>query len=272
MSDLQLALHIVKEISDGKKFSDFDFTYSPVVVDGVRYDKRSVGFHYMPWLHIQEFLDLYELAAKIETGSYNGMFVAPRAYILLKAAESALSLADGDFVECGVYKGGTALLASEVILKDNSLARPTFHLFDTFEGIPDDGLTPGEAKAGRAQQLTDVSLEITKNNLKQYANFLKFYPGYVPDTFKDFEKRPVRYLHIDINTAKAHRDCLEFFMPQLVEGAIVIFDDYGWPYYGECKQAIDDYFAANHLPFPTVLMTGQGSYVHRKKAKRLLSF
>lgn len=271
MNDLQLAIHILKEISEGKKFSDFDISYNPVVLDDIRYDKCTAGFFYMPWLHNQAFLDLYAMAEKIEGGSYQGMFVAPRAYVLLKAVESALSITDGDFVECGVYKGGTALLAAEVMLKDDA-ATPTLHLFDTFAGIPAPGLSGSEQGKGLASQYSDVSLEATKGNLDKYSDFLKFYPGLVPETFKDFAPRPIRYLHVDINTAKAHTDCLEFFVPQLVDGAVVLFDDYGWPGYAECKQAVDEFVTRNGLPAPISLMTGQALYVHRKGHKRLLDF
>lgn len=272
MNDLQLAIHVLKEISEGKTFADFTINYNPAFMNDIRYDKCTMGFFYMPWLHNQDFLDLYVMAEQIEGGSYEGMSVAPRAYIILKAAESALSLAAGDFVECGVYKGGTALLASEVILRDAALQRPTFHLFDTFAGIPEQGLNESEKTGGLAYGFADVSLNVTQGNLSKYSDFLKFYPGLVPETFKGFTERPVRYLHIDINTAQAHMDCLEFFVPQLVDGAVVVFDDYGWPGYGECKKAVDDYFLANSLAMPVPLMTGQALYIHRKNSKRLLSF
>src|SRR3990172_5515529 len=148
MSDLKIIDYLLGEIQAGKRFSDFEFEYAPKIIDGVRYDKCSVGYLHMPWLHNQGFLDLYALSVEIETGSYNGMAVAPRAYIILKAAEMAMSLSEGMFVECGVYKGGTALLACEIIHKYNSSDKPMFHLFDTFEGIPEQGLTSSEVEGG----------------------------------------------------------------------------------------------------------------------------
>src|SRR5437667_2054620 len=120
------------------------FKFSPIVVDKIRYDKNPVGPYYMPWWHDPDFLKIYRAAESIERGHYLGMSVAPRAYVLIKAVESVSALPEGDLVECGVFRGGTALLASEVISQLPESRRPTFHLFDTFQGIPGEGLTQSE--------------------------------------------------------------------------------------------------------------------------------
>ena len=57
-----------------------------------------------------------------------------RLWLLYKLSQNALLL-DGDFVECGVYKGGTALLLSE-ILKSSKKSQKKLYLFDTFKGMP----------------------------------------------------------------------------------------------------------------------------------------
>jgi len=101
---------------------------------------------------------------------------------------------------------------------------------------------------------------------------LEFHPGLVPDTFRNFQPRPICYLHIDINTATAHRDCMAFFTPQMVDGSVILFDDYAWPQHAECKLAVDEYLETHGLPCVIPLMTGQGLYIHRTNTKRLLPF
>jgi hypothetical protein len=273
MGDLSAIAHILQLIEKGQRLNDIDITFPYIQVNGVRYDKCTAGYYYMPWLHNKDFLGIYAMAERIEKGNYNGLYFAPRAYVVLRAAEMALDCAEGDFVECGVFRGGTALLASEVILRDTMNAPPLFHLFDTFSGVPSEGLTQREVADGFIGKCSqDVSLDATKENLNAYAGFLRYYPGYIPDTFDDFEPRPIRYLHIDINTKKAHRECLEFFVPMLVDGAVILFDDYGWPKHAESKTTIDEYFNINGMPLPVALMTGQSLCVYRKARKKLLPF
>jgi hypothetical protein len=57
-----------------------------------------------------------------------------RAYILCWAAARALDL-DGDFVECGTNKGGTALIVYKYV--DFEKLNKKFYLLDTFIG-PDE--------------------------------------------------------------------------------------------------------------------------------------
>jgi len=272
MDDLGVVIQILDLIRKGHRFRDINLTYPPVTENGIRYDKAMAGYFHMPWLHAPAFLDLYGKAAAIEAGHYQGMEAAPRAYVILKAAETAMGLSGGDFVECGVYRGGTALLASEAIAMAGDAGKPGFHLFDTFAGIPPTCLTPAEASSGMAGKYADASLEAVRANLAKYADFLFFHPGCVPESFDGFDAAAVRYLHIDINTAAAHAACLEFFGPKLVDGAVVIFDDYGWPRHSDAKRAVDDYFSRNGLPLPTALMTGQGYYIHSRAGRGLLPF
>ena len=42
----------------------------------------------------------------------------------------------GDFVECGVYKGGSMMAAASVLVKEGRFDRH-LHLYDTFEGLTD---------------------------------------------------------------------------------------------------------------------------------------
>ena len=59
---------------------------------------------------------------------------ADRCYMLHVLASMALSLG-GDIWECGVYRGGTAILFAELIASTQG-TRSRLHLFDTFQGMP----------------------------------------------------------------------------------------------------------------------------------------
>jgi O-methyltransferase len=81
----------------------------------------------MPWLDDAEFCTLFE-RARCHT-----IVSVDRCYTLYNLAKRALNLA-GDFAECGVYKGGTALLLSDIAHDANDRM---VHLFDAFEGLPE---------------------------------------------------------------------------------------------------------------------------------------
>jgi O-methyltransferase len=270
MSDLSLAEFILQHVKAGGRLLDALRQIGPVNVGGERYDTSVVGPFAMPWTHDQMFKAIYSQADAIERGAWGGYGVEPRAYILLKMAEVALQCQTGDFVECGVFRGGTALLAADVFKKANATGK--FHLFDTFSGVPDENLTPEERAAAIGGSFQEVSVEETSQNLQKFSDFVVFHPGFVPDTFVGAGINEVRYAHVDINTGQATLDCLEYLVPRLVDGAVMILDDYGWPAYVDCKLVTDTYFAEQGLPGPIPLHTGQAIYFHRRDAERILNF
>lgn len=270
MSDLLLAEAILAHVKAGGRVMDVMNNLAPSYAAGERYDLSCCGPFAMPWRHDAMFRMIYEAADRIERGAWRGFGVESRAYVLLKMAELALQAPEGDFVECGVFRGGTALLAATAL--QNAGAGARFHLFDTFAGVPEAALSEVERAAQIGGSFDDVSLDETRANLSAFADFLDFHPGFVPDTFAGAGVGKVRYAHIDINTGQATRACLEYLVPRLVDGGVVVLDDYGWPAYVDCKQATDDYFADMDLPGVMPLHTGQAIYIHRADARRILNF
>ena len=90
-----------------------------------------------------------------------------------------------------------------------------------------------------------------------------FHQGYIPNLFNTLPKSPenIIYLHIDLNSAKPTISTLEYFLPRLVPGGVILFDDYGWSPYFDTKNAIDEFFydkSGTLLKLPT----GQAIYFH----------
>ena len=96
---------------------------------------------FAPWEGQEEFKRYYDLVRP-------HTLVSPdRVWILLRFLQHARQL-PGDFVECGVFRGGTALLAAESLRQaDDGRA---LHLFDSFAGMP-------ETSTGEAFQKGDFS-------------------------------------------------------------------------------------------------------------------
>lgn len=138
---------------------------------------------------------------------------------------------NGDIVEVGVYKGGSAKLISAIKCDKN------LHLFDTFDGLPspcsnDDN---NHFKAGQFK----TKLEDVKETLKEHNN-IKFYKGLFPETGKEIENKKFSFVHLDVDLYKSTLDCLEFFYPRMNKGAILISHDYvSSP---GVKKAFDEFF------------------------------
>lgn len=203
--------------------------------------------HYAPFLQNSRFQEAYKRASRLS----NWPDVRYRSYVLCWAADHALSI-NGDFVECGTYKGGTSLLICE--WTRNKFKGRKFLLFDTFAGIPSRGLASGEIERGFAGRLSDISLAEVKQNLSSFNDIVEFHPGIIPDSLSGVASRKVAYLHLDLNAAAPTEAALEFFWKQLEPGAVIVFDDYGWKNYEEQRAVIDKFFFAkpeNILTLPT---------------------
>ena len=83
---------------------------------------------YSPWFE-DKFQEIYR-----KINNYT-IVKEDRCYIIQKFCYNCLHL-EGEFAECGVYKGGTAFLTAYT-LKKNSIQDKELHLFDTFTGMPD---------------------------------------------------------------------------------------------------------------------------------------
>lgn len=156
---------------------------------------------------------------------------------------------EGVIVECGVAAG------AQVIAMALGSPDKTIHAFDSFEGIPlpsnKDDQMPGikfltkeeQAKLPEPgkQELKSsgavaVSLESFMNNVKG----LNVVPhkGWFENTVMNFDEK-ICLLRLDGDLYNSTLVCLEHLYPKVVDGGVVIIDDYNLP---GCKQAVKDYF------------------------------
>jgi len=167
-----------------------------------------------------------------------------------------------NFVECGVGDGVTTFFALREIKKNKKTSENfTMHLYDSWSGMKQENLLKKElTNIGR---YSNLDIELTKKNLKEFQENLVFHQGHIPKTFSIPPKSPEKiiYLHIDLNSAIPTKAVLEFFFPKLIEGGIILFDDYGWDGYEDTKQIIDEFFSQKS-GMVLKLPTGQAIYFH----------
>jgi O-methyltransferase len=199
---------------------------------------------FSPWKGYGEFAEYRKLAQPYT------MVSPDRLYVLLGLARHAVRL-QGDFWECGVYKGGTARMLAEFLRRHRG-PEVKLHLFDTFSGMPETDHAVDVHKKG---EFADTSLEAVK---KVVANpeRVEFHPGWIPESFRDVPDRPIALAHVDVDIYRSVRDCCEFIYPRLQVGGVLIFDDYGFPTCPGARKAVDEFFEGKPET-PIILGTGQ---------------
>lgn len=155
----------------------------------------------------------------------------------------------GDFVECGVWKGGNVLGILEYLTNHN-MTENNVWLYDTFEGMttPEDIDVDSSGNKGDiklAEVLCYSSLEEVKNILSVSTypkDKIKFIKGDVCETLKININIPknISLLRLDTDWYKSTKEELEVLYPLLSVNGILIVDDYG--HWKGSKIAVDEYF------------------------------
>jgi O-methyltransferase len=179
-----------------------------------------------------------------------------RIHILCWAADAARHL-QGDFVDCGVNTGIFSLAICDYI--DFNKTGKNYFLFDTYDGIPEEQISPAERALGRHlenQTMYEDCFEVAKRNFAPFPK-AQLVRGVIPQSLNTVAIDKVAFLSIDLNIAEPERAALEYFWDKLVPGAPVVFDDYGWRSYHAQKAALDAFAKAHDCSIAT-LPTGQG--------------
>ena len=165
---------------------------------------------------------------------------------------------EGDLVECGVWKGGSAMLIAETLLLLGDHERKIY-LYDTFEGMPEpDDIdvkirthTSGKEMWKEKQQSGGWAVagedEVRKNLEKtKYPkeNFV-FVKGKVEETIPGVKPQKISILRLDTDWFSSTYHELTHLYPLLNKGGILIIDDYGsW---SGSKEATDKYLFENNI-------------------------
>lgn len=159
----------------------------------------------------------------------------------------------GDFVECGVWQGGSMMAACLTLLK-LGISDRRFYLYDTFTGMSEptaeDVQYDGESAAALmnatetgAENWCYADLESVTANLKSTGypmDKIHLIKGKVEDTIPETLPSQIAMLRLDTDWYESTRHELTHLYPNLVKNGILIIDDYG--HWKGSKQATDEYF------------------------------
>lgn len=215
------------------------------------YPRFKFSEHGRLWLSDEAFFRDY--ARTMDVGNWHS---CDRKFMLKELARRAARV-PGDFAECGVYRGGSALL----MCQQAAAGAAHVHLFDSFEGLPSPGAHDGTYwETGRFA----CAMETTHATLAGLANYT-CYKGWIPDRFAEVADRSFSLVHIDVDLHDPTRASLEFFYPRLVPGGAIVLDDHGFESCPGARKAALDYFA-DKPDLVIDLPTGQGLVIRQGKA------
>ncbi len=143
---------------------------------------------------------------------------------------------EGDIAELGVYKGDLA------VQLNSQFPDRTLHLFDTFKGFDARDMEAEEDYNPTIKQYQDfsgTSLEEVRARMPHPDKVL-FYPGFFPDTLPKHELE-FALVSLDVDLYQPTYEGLRYFYPRMVQGGVIVIDDYNSMQYEGVKQAVDAY-------------------------------
>ena len=181
----------------------------------------------------------------------------------------------GDFVECGVWRGGNGILAKKVFERLGSNKK--VWMFDTFEGMTKPTSVDVAAKTQMAAEIKYRENQLETHNEWCYASLddvkrncvdsgldihsFHFIKGDVCETLQTSSNLPkdICVLRLDTDWYESTKIELDTLYPLLSQKGVLIIDDYGcWQ---GARMAVDEYFSvAKYKPlFNVIDFTGRSA-------------
>ncbi|MFM2192729.1 MAG: hypothetical protein RLZZ118_1686 [Bacteroidota bacterium] len=167
----------------------------------------------------------------------------------------------GDFVECGVWKGGSSMMIA-LVLNKNKIFDRKIYMYDTYEGMsePDENDLDISGQSAKSQLINSSkenqksvwcfsSLDEVKRNVT-LTNFpmelFQFVVGKVEDTIPDtIPIGEISLLRLDTDWYASTKQELIHLYPKLVKKGVLIIDNYG--HWQGCRKAVDEYFKSENI-------------------------
>jgi len=165
----------------------------------------------------------------------------------------------GDFVECGVWRGGSSMMAALALLELGDTTRHLY-LFDTFEGMSvptsadcdSEGRSAAELLANSDRTdpiwayapMEDVRVNIATTGYPQ--DQVHLIRGRVEETIPGDAPDQISVLRLDTDWYESTRHELEHLVGRLSPNGVLIIDDYG--HWHGARKAVDEWLEKYHRP------------------------
>lgn len=167
----------------------------------------------------------------------------------------------GDFVECGVWMGGSAGVMAASLLRFDQGANRKLHLFDSFEGLPEpsdkdgikaakyweDSATSENLTAQRCVAGSDAVHYLLHDRMRIPKSRVVLHQGWFQSTLANLgtEPRAIAMLRLDGDWYESTKICLDQLYDRVSPGGVILLDDYFcWE---GCRKATDEFLAARKI-------------------------
>jgi O-methyltransferase len=168
-----------------------------------------------PWLNDIDFLNIYE---KIKEHTLVDIYRCYELWILAKQS----SKVDGVILEVGVWRGGTGAILAEATKTKNK----KIYLADTFSGVVKAGKNDTLYKGG---EHSDTSLALVAKLMSSLSfEKVQLLEGIFPEQTQHYITEKISMLHCDVDVYRSTKDIVDWCLPRMSVGSILVFDDYGF--------------------------------------------
>jgi O-methyltransferase len=174
---------------------------------------------FAPWRSDSAFLNLY---SNVKDDTLVDIY---RLYGLYQLAGSC-DATEGDFLEVGVWRGGTAAVIG---MQAQKFVGSKLWLADTFVGVANASERDSIYKGGEHADTTkaDVERVLKRCGIGPYEILEGVFPEETGSTLAAQHVK-LRFVHIDVDTYTSARNTFEWAWPRTVPGGFIVFDDYGF--------------------------------------------
>ncbi len=203
----------------------------------------------------KDFIEIYDRCKEYTFTTIEPMYALYQAVNYIVKNNIA-----GDFIECGVWKGGSAMLMAETLIKLGDTTRKIY-LYDTYEGMSEPTAKDVDFNGETANSLLNKfdkqeqksvwcysSIDEVKSNLyltKYPKENLLFIKGKVEETIPQTIPTKVSLLRLDTDWYESTYHEFIHLYPLLSKLGVLIIDDYG--HWKGAREATDQYFKENNI-------------------------
>lgn len=155
----------------------------------------------------------------------------------------------GDFVECGVWRGGCSMMMAAV--SNLFCGGNTTWLCDSFQGLPRPSVPQDESLNLWEFPELSVSEETVRENFRRFGidtTHVRFLRGWFEQTLPTAPIEKIAVLRADADMYLSTRNIFDNLYDKVSPGGFVIVDDYAD--IDACKQAVDSFRAERNITTP----------------------
>lgn len=158
-----------------------------------------------------------------------------------------------DFVEVGCWHGHSSYMICHLIKKYKK--NINLNIFDSFKGLSKETISDKNLLKFNDNQILKIrrqfeaNEDFVKNEVLGEFDFINIYKGWVPEKFYILKNKKFSFVHIDVDLYEPTIESLKFFYPRLIDGGVIVCDDYNSKVFDGAKRACDEFFGDKEVKF-----------------------